>query len=206
MAKPFLTFNTEDAYEEAVQQRIDTELKSAEDEIAALKAKNDELAENLATAQSSLADLQAKSATRSSPVVDKFAAFAEHPAFHAAISATDLLPTSLPTLAAFEVFKGATKASAIQAIIPATNAVGGRGGGATTAASIAKAIKTAAVAFIEANKGVGIKVSTIRGAKGIPGDAEVRVFKFRPIEEIVDAPAPESEESTEKEPDQQQSA
>ncbi len=186
MAKVMFKDETEyeASYAGKITAAIDEAVKGYETAIADLRSANDRLEVAIADLRSQLTEASTKSVK---PVVDKFAAFASHPEFHAAISATTLLPTSLPTLAAFEVFKGATKASAIQAIIPATNAIGGRGGGSTTVRSIIAALETAGAAFLAANKGIGIKIATFRGTKTKAADAEVRVFRFKPIEEIVEA-------------------
>lgn len=159
-------FRNAEEFEAAVAER----LAPKEGEITELKAKIDELS-------------KAKPAKET---VDRFAAYkAEFPELYDLLGATDLHPTSLPCLAALEIWRGKKTASAIQAAIPTTPVTGERGGGETTLATVTKALKSLAAALILANRGIGLKMDTVRGsrAKGT-GDTTVRLFRFQPIKEI----------------------
>jgi hypothetical protein len=163
MAKAYISFATEEEYE-AHFGEYDKRNFTLKDEVDALKKQVQHLLERAASAKP-----------------DPYAAFAEYPELHDLLGATNLRPYAMPALCALQVWKGVKTASAICEAIPVTPAVTTGGGVASTKASVARALVIAAVAFLAANKGVGIEVIPIQKSGG---DVKARIFRFRPIERI----------------------
>jgi hypothetical protein len=158
------------------QIEIEAEIERRVAEALAVQAADHARAMDLLAAESKKPPRSGK------PKSDRYAAFARWPDLCDLIQATDLRPGALPSLCAIEVWKGSTTASEIALIIPLSPKSGeGKGGTPTTPAIISKALDVLAIAFMTANKGLGIKVEAIRDSGG---DSKVRKYHFQPSVEI----------------------
>lgn len=152
----------------------------------------DKLSEAVASALAAqnklISDLTAKLAN-AIPISDDYAPFAAFPDLAALVRKADMRPTSLPALVSLAVWKSSAEAtdfphwesaSAILPTIPAGKK------GERDLITVTRALENAASEFLKANTGLGIKVEVIRGTAKKPASAKARIFRFKPVEEVVE--------------------
>ena len=158
-----IRFNSEAEFEVAIAERVAAEVAKAKAELASKPAKE--------------------------PKGYDWSTYDVFPDLVSSLKATNLRPTGFPASCVYEVWRGATSASAIAKIITETPK-----GEPTNALIIGKALATAEAAFLLANTGIGIKVETKRGNRvSGAGDSFVRVMKFHPWREEFEDKAAEEQ-------------
>lgn len=168
MAKHFASFETEEAYNSAVNDAVNAALaeqKAAHDlELAALRSA-------LEKAQSSAgAD---------------YSAYEKYPDLVALIKASDMRPQGLPAICALHIWNGLNLASDISKAIGRTPKLGEKGDVECTTKIASGALQKLEKALLTANTGVGVKVTSLRGKDG---DASVKKIRFAPMVFEDDAP------------------
>jgi hypothetical protein len=183
--EPFITFKTEADFEEAIEARIgdaieeiDIRLEAEQRVTAELRAEIDRLRAEIDALKSSAKD-----------TVDEYAPFAAFPELQALVRKADMRPNSLPALVALEIWKSSANskefphfvsAASILPTIPAGKK------GERDLATVIRALENAAAAFLEANTGLGIKVDIVKGTPTRQASAKARIFRFKPVEEVVE--------------------
>lgn len=164
-----------------------------EDELEAAISDSDTVAKlrnTIGNQNATIADLTAKlDAASKSTTSDEYAPFAVFPELQALVRKADMRPTSLPALVSLAIWKSSSEstnfphwvsASAILPTIPAGKK------GDRDLVTVTRALENASAAFLAANTGLGIKVEVIRGTAKRPASAKARIFRFKPVVEVVE--------------------
>lgn len=173
--EPFIVFRTEEAFEAAVAERL-----AASDSIinADLRTQIDKLGAEIVALKSASKD-----------TIDDYAPFAAFPDLQALVREADMRQNSLPALVALEVWKSSADAKEFPHFVSASEilpAIPAGKKGERDLVTVTRALENAAAAFLAANTGLGLKVDVTKGTAKRPASAKARIFRFKPVEEVVE--------------------
>lgn len=174
-----ISFKDEAEFEAAIAERVRVAVEESDSTVnAELRSQIDKLGAEIVALKASSKD-----------TVDEYAPFAAFPDLAALVRKSDMRPTSLPALVSLAIWKSSAEATDFPHFVSASEilpTIPAGKKGERDLVTVTRAMENASAAFLAANMGLGIKVEVIRGTAKKAASAKARIFRFKPVEEVVE--------------------